>query len=107
MYLCREDGLAFSSLCNGVRFLPLTPSSEPRPPYECPALHTFWTSCIDSSLYRAHHHQVVTEWLTSVRGDGVGTLVVYVVTAEVRTKRGRTRTVEERIRTDFKGRADE
>ncbi len=105
--MCREDGPTFSSLCNGVTFTPLSRDTEPRPPYKRPALHTCWTSCVDSKLYRTHDQKLLTEWLATVRGDGVGTLIVYVVTAEVRTKRGRTKAVEEKIRADFKGQAEE
>ncbi len=50
------------------------------------------------------------QWLDKVKGGDVGTLIVYVVTAEVRTRRTRTLTgkpVEERIKNDFRGRADE
>ncbi|XP_064397109.1 trafficking protein particle complex subunit 10-like [Halichondria panicea] len=105
--LSKDEGPAFSSLCSGVTFAPLSTDKKPRPPYERPALHTYWTSCIQ---YRTHEQKTMEQWLDKVKGGDVGTLIVYVVTAEVRTRRTRTLTgkpVEERIKNDFRGRADE
>ena len=103
----------FNSLCSGVTFALFSSDIPPaHPPYARPALHTFWTSCVDASQYRSHTQPVIDQWLKKCRsGDnGVECLIVYVVTAEVRTRRTRTltvRPVEEKIRVDFKTKANE
>ena len=70
----------------------------------------------NADQYRIHHKQQINHWL-SLMGDQVTTgegqaecLIIYCITAEVRAKRHRTlsvTTVEDRIRSDFKGKADE
>ena len=62
--------------------------------------------------YSRHDRPLISQWLSQVEGDSVAAFIVYCVTAEVRSRRhkvvGLARAdMEDRIRNEFKGRADE
>ena len=75
----------------------------------------------DADRYRSHDRPLIKQWLEQLTKQGGGTygdhtpgltLIVYCVTAEVRAKRQHllshlVSSVEEKLRTDYKGAVDE
>lgn len=65
----------------------------------------------DNDTYRKHDVSTINQWLSDVErlADGAECAIVYCITAEVRAKRHRTivgGSVEERMRNEFRGRAE-